>query len=101
MTRLRGCKRSRSRIGSSPKYKCSCAASVRNRLTAVVSRANSLGHFAVFYNDPGLINLDLEPLRANHQSRSPRVAQTYFRESNRTVVTTLPKSAAGESGKIQ
>ena len=65
------------------------------------SRANALGHFAVFYNDPGLINSIWRRYEQINKADIQRVAQTYFRESNRTVVTTLPKSAAGESGKIQ
>ena len=65
------------------------------------SRANALGHFAVFYNDPGLINSIWRRYEQITKADLQRVAQTYFRESNRTVVTTLPKSAAGESGKIQ
>jgi predicted Zn-dependent peptidase len=65
------------------------------------SRANSLGHFAVFYDDPGLINSIWSRYEQITKADLQRVAQTYFRESNRTVVTTLPKSAAGESGKIQ
>jgi len=65
------------------------------------SRANALGHFAVFYNDPGLINSIWSRYEQITKADLQRVAQTYFRASNRTVVTTLPKSAAGESGKIQ
>jgi predicted Zn-dependent peptidase len=65
------------------------------------SRANALSHFAVFYNDPGLINSIWSRYEQITKADLQRVAQTYFRESNRTVVTTLPKSAAGESGKIQ
>ena len=65
------------------------------------SRANALGHFAVYYNDPGLINSVWRRYEQINKADIQRVAQTYFRESNRTVVTTLPKSAAGESGKIQ
>jgi predicted Zn-dependent peptidase len=65
------------------------------------SRANALGHLAVFYNDPGLINSIWSRYEQITKADLQRVAQTYFRESNRTVVTTLPKSAAGESGKIQ
>ena len=65
------------------------------------SRANALSHFAVFYNDPGLINSIWSRYERITKADLQRVAQTYFRESNRTVVTTLPKPAAGESGKTQ
>jgi len=58
------------------------------------SRANALGHFAVFYNDPGLINSIWSRYEQVTKADLQRVAQRYFRESNRTVVTTLPKTAA-------
>jgi len=61
------------------------------------ARANSLGHYAVFYNEPQLINTEYEKYNAVTKVDMQRVARTYFQESNRTVVTTLPKSAkAGE-----
>jgi predicted Zn-dependent peptidase len=62
------------------------------------SRANALGHFAVYYNDPSLIN----NVWRNYETVAPadlqRVARRYFIESNRTVVTTIPKSAAKPAG---
>jgi len=64
------------------------------------SRANALGHFAVFYNDPGLINTIWSRYEQVTKADLQRVAQQYFRESNRTVVTTLPKTA-GEAEKPQ
>lgn len=57
------------------------------------SRANALGHYAVFYNEPQLINTEFEKYSAVTQTDMQRVARTYFHESNRTVVTTLPKSS--------
>lgn len=61
------------------------------------SRANSLGHYAVFYNEPQLINTEYEKYGAVSKADMQRVARSYFQESNRTVVTTLPKSGkAGE-----
>jgi predicted Zn-dependent peptidase len=62
------------------------------------SRANALGHFAVYYNDPSLIN----NVWRNYETVAPadlqRVARRYFIESNRTVVTTIPKSVAKPAG---
>jgi predicted Zn-dependent peptidase len=75
---------------------------VRNQLTrqraqqlfSTRARANALGHFAVYYNDPSLIN----QVWRNYLRVTPAdlqgVAQKYFRDSNRTVVTTLPKAGA-------
>lgn len=64
------------------------------------SRANALGHFATFYNDPKLINTIWSRYDQVTKADLQRVAQRYFRESNRTVVTTLPKTA-GEAEKPQ
>lgn len=58
------------------------------------SRANALGHFSVYYNDPSLINGIWRKYEAVTQTDLQRVARRYFSEGNRTVVTTLPKSAA-------
>ncbi|HKY08794.1 MAG TPA: pitrilysin family protein, partial [Candidatus Binatia bacterium] len=62
------------------------------RLYSSRSRANSLGHFAVYYNDPELINSVWRKYETISKQDLQRVARTYFNESNRTVVTTMPKS---------
>ncbi len=64
------------------------------QLYSTRARANSLGHFAVYYNDPGLINKVWRNYEQITNSDLQRVAQKYFIESNRSVVTTLPKPAA-------
>ena len=56
------------------------------------SRANALGIYAVYYNDPGLINSVQEKIFKVSKDDLQRVANTYFKESNRTVVATLPKA---------
>jgi zinc protease len=58
------------------------------------SRANTLGYYAVYYNDPGLINSVQEKIFNVSKDDLQRVANTYFKESNRTVVATLPKAKA-------
>lgn len=70
------------------------------QLYSTRSRANSLGHFAVYYNDPGLINKVWRIYEQISNADLQRVAQKYFIDSNRTVVTTLPKpsAAAAPSG---
>ncbi|MGZ8519642.1 MAG: M16 family metallopeptidase [Candidatus Binatia bacterium] len=68
------------------------------QLYSTRSRANSLGHFAVYYNDPGLINKVWARYEQITKADIQRVAQKYFTDSNRTVVTTLPKAAAAPSG---
>jgi len=58
------------------------------------SRANTLGYYAVYYNDPGLINSVQEKIFEVSKDDLQRVASNYLKESNRTVVTTLPKAKA-------
>ena len=66
------------------------------RLYSTRARANSLGHFAVYYDDPELINTVWGKYDRITAADVQRVARTYFKETNRTVVTTLPKPAATE-----
>jgi zinc protease len=68
------------------------------------SRANTLGHYAVYYNQPGLINTLLDKIAEVKKSDLQRAADTYLRARNRSVITTLPQSndvrsapAGGES----
>ena len=68
------------------------------QLYSTRSRATSLGHFAVYYNDPGLINKVWGIYDQITKADIQRVAQKYFTEFNRTVVTTLPKTASAASG---
>ncbi len=62
------------------------------------SRVNALGHFAVYYNDPSLVNIVWRKYEGVTQADLQRVARLYFNETNRTLVTTLPKSAAQQAG---
>ena len=64
------------------------------RLYSTRSRANALGHFAVYYGDPQLINTIWRKYESITKADLQRVARLYFKDVNRTVVTTLPKSAA-------
>ena len=63
------------------------------QLYSTRSRSNALGHFAVYYNQPELINTIWRRYERITPADIQRVAQTYFKETNRTVVITLPKSA--------
>lgn len=58
------------------------------------SRANSFGHYAVYYNQPDLINTVLDKVAQVTKADLQRVAGAYLKVSNRTVVTTIPKSRA-------
>jgi predicted Zn-dependent peptidase len=57
------------------------------------SRANSLAHDAVYYNEPELINTVLDKFARVGKADLQRVAASYLGAGNRTVVTTLPKSS--------
>ena len=60
------------------------------------ARANAFGHYAVYYNDPELINSVQQKYSQVTKSDLQRVARTYLKETQRTVVTTLPKPAAAK-----
>jgi predicted Zn-dependent peptidase len=54
-------------------------------------RSILIGQYAVFYNDPSLINTIEEHYNKVTKDDLQRVAKNYLKESNRTVITTLPK----------
>jgi zinc protease len=58
------------------------------------ARANAFGHYAVYYNDPQLINSVRHKYSQVTRADLQRVARTYLKESQRTVVTTMPKPTA-------
>ena len=76
------------------KVACSYAASAPSSFIARRARANSLGHFAVYYNDAGLINTVWDQYDRITKADLQNVARRYFTEANRSVVTTMPKAAA-------
>jgi zinc protease len=60
------------------------------------SRANAFGHYAVYYNDPQLINTLEQKYSQVTKGDLQRVARTYLKENQRTVVTTMPKPATAK-----
>jgi predicted Zn-dependent peptidase len=66
-----------------------------------ISRALTLGQYAVYYNDPNLINTRLDRVAAVTKEDVQRVAARYLKQTNRTVVITLPKAkgAAAQAAK--
>jgi zinc protease len=61
------------------------------------ARANAFGHYAVYYNDPELINSTQQKYNQVTKADLQRVAQAYLKETQRTVVTTMPKSTAAQA----
>src|SRR5215510_14406354 len=55
------------------------------------ARANAFGHYAVYYNDPQLINTLEQKYSQVTKEDLQRVARTYLQDLERTVVTTMPK----------
>ena len=68
------------------------------QLQSTLSRAVSLGIITVYYGNPNLINEIEDKYNSVTKEDIQRVARTYFKETNRTVITTLAKPrAAGPS----
>lgn len=74
-----------------------------NNLQNSLARAINISQYAVLYNDPGLINTRLDKVNAVTKEDVQRVANKYLRDTNRTVVITVPapkgKSAAPATGR--
>ena len=74
-----------------------------NGLQSSLSRAVTIGQYATYYNEPGLINERLGKVAAVTKEDVQRVANKYLADTNRTVVITMPKakakSATGASGQ--
>jgi len=77
--------------------------SLINQLQTSLFRAILLGQYAVYYNDPGLINTRLAKVEAVTKEDVQRVANKYLLDTNRTVVITMPqpkaKPASGSTGQ--
>jgi predicted Zn-dependent peptidase len=67
-------------------------------LTSSLQRAVLLGQYALFANDPNLINTYIDRINAVTAADVQRVAKEYLVPTNRTVVVTSPKGAAGQGG---
>jgi predicted Zn-dependent peptidase len=67
-------------------------------LQSSLSRAILLSQYALFYNEPGLINTRADRIAAVTADDVQRVARQYLTRQNRTVVVTNPKPPAGRGG---
>ena len=68
-------------------------------LGSSLQRAIVLSRYALFYDDPNLINSRAESIASVSAEDLRRVARTYLTETNRSVVLTLPALAGGQSGE--
>jgi predicted Zn-dependent peptidase len=59
--------------------------------------ARWLGQYAVYFNDPDLINTSFDKFNAVTQEQVKQAAQKYLVTSARAVVTTLPASTQAKS----
>ena len=69
-------------------------------LQSSLQRAILLSQYAMFYDDPGLINTRADRIAAVTAADVQRVARRYLAKENRTVVVTNPKPAAGGRGGL-
>src|SRR5262245_16660788 len=65
------------------------------QLEGTLYRAQALGSNAVFYNDANVINTGNDKLMSVTKEQIQKAARLYLTESNRTVLTTVPKPRAG------
>ena len=72
---------------------------VANTLTSTLQRARSMVQYALFYDNPGLINSRYERVEAVTAADLQRVARQYLVNTNRTVVVTVPKAAVETPGR--
>jgi predicted Zn-dependent peptidase len=60
-----------------------------------LSTALTIGQYAIYYNEPGLINTRLDKVRAVTKDDVQRVARKYLTKENRVVVITTPGAGRG------
>jgi zinc protease len=65
------------------------------QLEGTLYRAQALGEAAVFYNDPNVANTGNDKLMSVTKDQILKAARTYLIDSNRTVLTTVPKPRTG------
>jgi zinc protease len=72
-----------------------------NNVQSSLSRAITIGQYAVYYNEPSLINTRLDKVSAVTKADVQRVANKYLAKPNRVVVITTPagRSAATAAGE--
>jgi predicted Zn-dependent peptidase len=72
--------------------------SIQQKQTTL-GRANQIGIYSVYFGDPNLINTQEAKYAAVTPAQVQAVAKRFFGPTQRTVLTTLPKSAAANAAK--
>ena len=72
-----------------------------NNMQSSLARAINIGNWAVYYNDPNLINVRLDKVAAVTKADVQRVANKYLVTTNRTVVITVPKPKSATAATEQ
>src|SRR5262249_27074984 len=68
-------------------------------MTSTLQRAVQLGTYALFFDDPNLVNTRADHYRKVSAADVQRVAQKYLTKENRSVVITMPKAGAAKGGQ--
>jgi predicted Zn-dependent peptidase len=82
------------------KARTSARSNFVSSVQSTLSRAVLLSQYALFHNDPGLINTRAEKIAAVTAADVQRVARQYLTRENRTVVITSPKAAPTTKGGL-
>jgi zinc protease len=69
-----------------------------NGLGSSLQRAVLLGQYALFFDDPNLVNTRADRLAKVTTADVQRVARQFLTQANRNVIVTNPKTAAGGQG---
>jgi zinc protease len=64
------------------------------QVTSTLNRAVQLGEYAMFFNNPNLINTRTDQILKVTAADVQRVAKKYLTKENRSVIVTMPKAAA-------
>ena len=80
------------------KARTSARSSFVSSVQSTLSRGILLSQYALFYNDPNLINTRAERIAKVTPQDVQRVARQYLTRENRTVVITNPKAAKASGG---
>jgi predicted Zn-dependent peptidase len=82
------------------KARTTARSSFVSSVQSTLSRAILLSQYALFYDDPELINTRAQKIAAVTAEDVQRVARQYLTRENRTVVITTPKAAPAKQGGL-